>query len=183
MKLGWLLVPVLLAAAQAHAQSVLADKSEIRFVGKQLGVNVEGRFRTFKANVVFVASDVAKSKAEIDVDIGSIDLASEDSEKEIKDKLWFDTRSFPVARFVSTSFKDLGSDKYEVAGTISIKGVSRPVTMPFTVKKDAAGNTVAEGSLSLKRLDFKIGEGAWSDTGTVANDVAVRVRMVLPPAK
>jgi polyisoprenoid-binding protein YceI len=171
-----------LAAGAAQAQGVLADKSEIRFVGKQLGVNVEGKFRAFKANIVFAANDLAKSKADIAVDLGSIDLASEDSEKEIKDKLWFDAQRFPVARFVSTSFKSQGADKYEVAGTLSLKGVSAPVTMPFTVKKDAAGNTVAEGSFSLKRLDFKIGEGAWSDTGTVANDVVVRVRMTLPAA-
>jgi len=35
----------------------------------------------------------------------------------------------------------------------------------------------------VKRLDFKIGEGEWADTGTVANEVLVRVRMVLPPVK
>jgi polyisoprenoid-binding protein YceI len=183
MKLPWFIVLLLLAAAPLHAQGVLADKSEIRFIGKQLGVNVEGRFRTFKANVAFLPKDLAKSKAEIDVDLASIDLASEDSEKELKDKLWFDTSRFPVARFASTSFKDLGSDRYEVAGNLSLKGVSRAIVVPFTVKKDAAGNSVAEGSFSLKRLEFKVGDGAWSDTDTVSNDVVVRVRMVLPPGK
>jgi polyisoprenoid-binding protein YceI len=49
------------------------------------------------------------------------------------------------------------------------------------LRKDAAGNAVAEGQFTLKRLDFKIGEGVWSDTDAVANDVVVRVRMVLPP--
>ncbi len=181
MRLLTVLASMLLAAGgAAQAQSVLVDRSEIRFVGKQLGVNVEGKFRTFRANVVFLPNDLAKSKASIEVDLGSIDLASEDSEKEIKDRLWFDASRFPVARFASTSFKSLGADKYEVTGNLSLKGVSAPLAVPFTVKKDAAGNTVAEGSFSLKRLDFKIGEGAWSDTGTVADDVLVRVRMALP---
>jgi polyisoprenoid-binding protein YceI len=183
MKVGLAVFPLLFIAGAACAQGVLVDKSEIRFVGKQLGVNVEGRFRAFKPNVVFLANDLAKSKADIDVDLASIDLASEDSEKEIKDKLWFDTSRFPVARFASASIRSVGPDKYEVTGTLSLKGASQPVTMPFTIKKDAAGNTVAEGSFTLKRLDFKVGEGAWADTGTVANEVAVRVRMVLPPAK
>ena len=183
MKFGLLACTLLLAAGAAQAQGVLVDKSEIRFLGKQLGVNVEGRFRTFKPNVVFLPNDLAKSKADIDVDLASIDLASDDSEKEIKDKLWFDTSRFPVARFASTSIKSTGPDKYEVAGTLSLKGASLPLTMPFTTRKDAAGNTVAEGAFTLKRLDFKIGEGAWADTGTVANEVVVRVRMVLPPAK
>jgi len=181
MKLPSLLVCLLLAVAPAYGQGVLVDKSEVRFVGKQLGVNVEGRFRAFKANVVFLPADLAKSKADIDVDLASIDLASEDSEKELKDRQWFDTSRFPVAHFASTSFKDLGSGKYEVAGNLSLKGATRPVTVPFTMRKDAAGNSVAEGSFTLKRLAFKVGEGAWADTDTVADDVIVRIRMVLPP--
>jgi hypothetical protein len=40
---------------------------------------------------------------------------------------------------------------------------------------------VAEGQFTLKRLDFRIGEGVWGDTDAVANDIVVRVRMVLPP--
>jgi polyisoprenoid-binding protein YceI len=71
------LAAVALAAPVASAQDVLVDKSEIRFVAKQLGVNVDGRFRKWKANVVFLPADLAKSKAEFDIDLASIDLASE----------------------------------------------------------------------------------------------------------
>jgi len=175
---------VLLAAAPtADAQDVLVDKSEIRFVAKQLGVGVEGRFRKWKANVVFLPKDLAKSKAEFDIDLASIDLASEDSEREIRDKLWFDTGRFPVAHFTSTSIRDLGGDRYEVAGTLTLKGIARDAVVPVTVRKDAAGDSIAEGTFNLKRLDYKIGEWMWADTETVKNEVAVRVRIVLPPAK
>ena len=53
--------------------------------------------------------------------------------------------------------------------------------MPILLKKDASGNSVAEGSFPLRRIDYKVGEGMWADTEMVANDVVVRVRMVLPP--
>jgi polyisoprenoid-binding protein YceI len=171
-----------LAAPMAGAQDVLVDKSEIGFVAKQLGVNVEGRFRKWKANVVFRPADLAKSKAEFDIDLGSIDLASEDSEREIRGGLWFDTAKFPVAHFSSTAIRDLGGDKYEIAGALTLKGVKRDVVVPIALKKDAAGNRVAEGSFTLLRLDYNIGTGMWSDTKTVTNDVVVRVRIVLPPA-
>src|SRR5215471_14905656 len=105
---------LLLVAGPASAQGVLIDKSEIRFVSKQLGVNVEGRFRKWKANVVFLPKAPAKSKAEFEIDLGSIDLASDESETEIKSSSWFDIAKFPVARFTSTSFRNLGSDKYEI---------------------------------------------------------------------
>ncbi len=173
---------IALAAPIADAQDVLVDKSEIRFVAKQLGVNVDGRFRKWKASVVFLPSDLAKSKAEFDIDLASIDLASEDSEKEIRATLWFDTAKFPVAHFSSTAIKDLGGDKYEIAGALTIKGVKRDVVVPIAIRKDAAGNRVGEGTFTLKRLDFNIGTGMWADTTTVTNEVAVRIRIVLPPA-
>jgi polyisoprenoid-binding protein YceI len=160
---------------------VLLDRSEIRFTAKQLGVNVDGRFRRFKANVVFRPNALPSSKADIEVDLGSIDLASDDSENEVKGPLWFDTSKFPVARFSSSSIKDAGGGRYDVAGRLSIKGISRDITIPVVLTRDAAGNRVAEGSFPVKRLEFKVGEGAWGDTDTVADTIVVRIRMVLPP--
>ena len=172
---------VLTIAPHAAAQSVVVDKSDIRFVSKQMGVNVEGRFRKWRANIVFLPKNLAKSKAEFDIDLGSIDLASDESETEIKSPLWFNTAKFPVAHFASTSIKDLGGDRYEIAGKLTLKGVTKDVVVPIMLKKDATGNNVAEGSFPLRRIDYKVGEGMWADTEMVANDVVVRVRMVLPP--
>jgi len=170
-------------AGPAFAQGVIVDKSEIRFVAKQLGVNVEGRFPKWKADVVFLPADLPHSKAVFDIELAGIDLASEDSEKEIRDRLWFDTAKFPIAHFASTAITARGGDRYEIAGDLSLKGIVRPVVVPVVVRKDGAGNTVAEGSFTLKRLEFKIGEGLWADTDTVANEVTVRIRMTLPAAK
>ena len=175
---------VLLAAAgHAAAQGVLVDKSEIRFVSKQMGVKVEGRFRKWKANVVLVPAALATAKAEIDIDLASIDLASSESETEVKGAVWFDTARFAVAHFASTSIKDRGGDKYDVVGQLTIKGITKDCVVPIAFKNDAAGNRVAEGTFTVKRLDYKIGEGLWADTDTVANEVIVAVRIVLPPVK
>jgi polyisoprenoid-binding protein YceI len=169
------------AGGGASAQGVLIDKSEIRFVSKQMGVNVEGRFRRWKANVDFRPKDLARSRADFDVDLGSIDLASDESESEVKGPLWFDATKFPVAKFTSTRIRDIGEGRYEIAGRLALKGIARDVVVPVTLKKDASGNSVAEGQFTLKRLQFGIGQGLWGNTDTVADDVIVRVRMVLPP--
>ncbi len=170
-------------AGPVWGQAVLVDKSEIRFVAKQLGVNVEGRFRKWKADVVFLPKDAANSRAVFDIDLVSIDLASEESEREVRDRLWFDMAKFPIAHFASTSVTDRGGGKYEITGELSIKGIARTIVVPFAMSKDAAGNSMAEATFTLKRLDFKVGEGLWADTDTVANEVAVRLRIVLSPAK
>ena len=171
------------AAPLAAAQGVQVDKSEIRFVSKQMGVNVDGRFRKWTANVVFLPADLAHSKADFDVELASIDLASAESESEVKGAVWFNTAKFPVAHFASSSVRSTGPDRYEFAGTLAIKGTTRNVVVPVTVRKDAAGNAVAEGAFTVKRLEYKIGEGEWADPSTVADDVTVRIRMVLAPSR
>lgn len=176
------LAMMLMASSAAGAQAVLIDKSEIRFISRQMGVNVEGRFRKWKANVDFRPKDLAKSRAEIEIDLASIDLASEESETELRRPRWFDTAKFPVATFQSTAMKDLGGDRYEIAGKLTLKGTVQAEKIPIEVKKDAAGNSVATGEFTIKRLAFNIGDGQWSDPSVVADDVIVRVRMVLPRA-
>ena len=172
----------LLATGTALADSVVVDKSEIDFTIKQMGVKFDGRFRKWNADVVFQPKALATSRAAIDVDLGSVDLASSESETEAKGPLWFDTAKFPVAHFASTSIRDLGGDRYEVTGKLMLKGITHDCAVPLTVRTDAAGNRVAEGAFSLKRLDYRIGEGEWADTETVDNDILVHVRMVLAPS-
>ena len=67
----------------------------------------------------------------------------------------------------------------EVAGKLAMKGVTRDVVVPVEVRKDAAGNTVAEARFAVKRLPYRIGDGPWSDPSVVADDVTVRARIVL----
>src|SRR5512135_1695516 len=91
-----LVVATACASGPAAAEGVVVEKSEIRFVAKQLGAAVEGRFDRWKADVAFLPHDLARSKVVLDVDLGSLDLASEESERELRGALWFDTAKFPV---------------------------------------------------------------------------------------
>ena len=65
----------------------------------------------------------------------------------------------------------------ELAGTLSIKGTARPLTLPVTLTPGSSGVTFAQGSFTLKRVDFKIGEGDWADISIVANDVVVKFKL------
>ena len=171
---GLLAIPLL-----AGAQPVVYDKSEIRFVSRQMGVEVEGRFRRWKASVDLRASDLAQSRVDFDVDLASIDLASEESEAEARRADWFDTARFPAATFRSSSVRAAGPDRYEVTGKLAMKGVTREVVVPVAMRKDASGNAVAEASFPVKRLPYRIGDGPWSDPSVVADDVLVRARIVI----
>lgn len=171
-------VVLLVFMAGAGAQGVVVDKSEIGFTVKQMGVKFDGRFRKWKADVAFNPQALSQSKTVFDVDLASIDLASSESEAEARDKLWFDTAKFPVAHFASTSIRDAGGGRYEIAGKLTIKGMTRDCVVPVVVK-DEGGRRTAEGNFAIRRLDYKIGEGEWADTDVVDNDVVVHVRIVL----
>jgi polyisoprenoid-binding protein YceI len=82
---------------------------------------------------------------------------------------------------VSASVKPLGADRLQVSGTLTIKGRSRELTVPVTMKREAGG-TAFEGTFPLLRLQYAIGEGPWSDTETVADEVQVRFRIFISGA-
>ena len=154
-----------------------AGKSNISFNYKQMGVNMDGRFKKFTADIQFDPSKAASASAVLDVDLNSIDVGSPDGNSEVGGKLWFNTKVFPTAKFVSTSVKSLGGDKYEVLGKLTIKGKTQEVLAPTTIK--IQGKTAQfDGAFTIKRNDFLIGEGIWSDTGTVANEVPVKFHIV-----
>jgi polyisoprenoid-binding protein YceI len=185
MKKSALLLLMAAFALPAFAQApqrVALDKSFIRFVSKQMNVPVEGKFRKFDATVSFDPKKPEAAKAEFEVDLASIDLGSPEGETEAVRPLWFNTAAFPKGKFVAASVKPTGPNKYEATGALTIKGITQNVTAPFTMAETADARTV-EGQFTLKRLQFKIGEKQWADTETVADDVVVRFRFVIPLTK
>jgi polyisoprenoid-binding protein YceI len=174
------LAAMLLASGSMSAAAALIDTSEIRFISRESGAKVEGRFRRWRANVDFRPDDLARSRADLEIELASIDLAHKGSAALFARPRWFDTARFPVATFASNAIRRVGNDRYEFAGTLSLKGVSREVVVPVAVTRDAAGNQVALGKLTFNRLDFSLGQPQRSADSTAADRVAVRVRVVLP---
>jgi polyisoprenoid-binding protein YceI len=164
-------------SAPAPADTVDYARSEITFVSKQMNVPVQGRFKKFTAQIAFDPRKLASAKAEIAVDLASVDTGSAEADEEVSKKGWFNTSAFPTAKFSSSAVTQTGPDRYEARGKLSIKGIGQNVIAPFSAKR--AGDAVTyEGAFTLKRLQFKIGEGVWSDTETVADEVQVRFRIV-----
>ena len=174
----------LLLAAGAHAaefNQLQPDKSAVTFAYKQMNVPMDGRFQRFNGRISFDPAKPTLGQAEIAIEVASIDTGSAEGNDEVADKLWFNTRQFPVARFVSTSIKPLGNNRFQVAGKMTIKGRTHDATTPATFRQEG-GLGVFEGSFVLKRGDYGIGEGMWADYGTVANEVQIKFKLVAAPA-
>jgi polyisoprenoid-binding protein YceI len=176
-----LVAPWLLAGAVVWAQSpakLLPAQSEIAFVSKQMGVPVDGVFKKFDARIDFDPKKPEAGSVAFTIDTGSASLGIPQTDAELPKPEWFNARKFPQATFQSTAVKGLGAGRFEVAGKLTIKGNVRDIVVPVSVAQ-TAGTSVASGSFTIKRLEFKIGEGDWGDTGVVANDVQVRFKLAL----
>ena len=164
------------SAQAAEFTQVQPDKSAINFVYKQMGVAVDGKFKKFASQLNFDPAKPTAAKATFDVDLASVDTGATEGDQEVAGKPWFNTKAFPTAKFVSGTVKPLGGNKYEVAGQLTIKGKTQDVVVPATFT--AQGNTgVFDGSFTIRRADFSIGEGSWAKFDIVANDVLIKFRI------
>jgi polyisoprenoid-binding protein YceI len=162
-------------------QQLVAAKSEIKFLGKQMGVAQDGKFSKFSAKANLDPKKPDAGRAEITVELGSIDLGSAEANEEVIRPDWFDVAKFPQAKFVSSNIKNISGDKFEMRGKLTIKGTTKDVVVPFTLK-EAGGMTTAQGAIEVKRLDFKVGAGVWGDLETVANEVQIKFLLTLSGA-
>ena len=116
------------------------------------------------------------------IETGSVTLGVAETDAEVVKADWFNAARFPQATFQSSAIKAVAKGRYEVQGQLTVKGQSQAVTVPVTLTQSGSGTTLkttAVGSFPIKRLTFKIGEGAWSDTSMVADEVQVKFKLQL----
>ena len=169
---------VSLAASQVvSAQQLDYQRSQITFVSRQMNVPVEAKFNRFTAQLVFDPAIPQAGKARMEVDLTSFDIGNDEVNTEVQGKNWFDTKTYPKATFVSSNVRALGEGRYEVRGSLTIKGRTHEIAAPFTVNTGASGSSAFDGTFSIRRLQYGIGEGVWNDTELVADEVRVRFRL------
>ncbi|MDD5296776.1 MAG: YceI family protein [Rhodocyclaceae bacterium] len=186
-RLASILIPTLMltVAPAAHAveyKTVQADKSRLSFGYRQMGVAMDGRFSRFTVQLAFDPARPAAARAVMEVELASIDAGSAEANDEVAGKEWFNSKAFPVARFVADAVKPLGGNRYEVHGKLTIKGHTQAVVAPATLTPQA-GAAAFDGAFQIKRADFAIGEGAWADFGTVANEISIKFHILASAGK
>ncbi|MBT8472986.1 MAG: YceI family protein [Marinicaulis sp.] len=148
--------------------------SSVTFRGIQEGSEFEGRFNRFDIAVVLDPEDLSGASITATIDMSSVDAGNDDRNQSLPTKDWFKTKEFPSAIFTSSEVSNIEGDNYEAAGTLTIKGISQPMTLPFTL--DVEGNVAnAVGSVRLNRTDFNVGEGAFAEDKWVGYFVDVTV--------
>lgn len=167
----------LFSAALPAALSIDTGKSQVTATFRQMNVPVDGEFTRVAGRVQFDPAQPAAAQASIEIETAGFDLGMDDYNAEVRKKEWFDSKAHPKASFVSTAFKPLGGDRYQASGRLSIKGQTRELSLPVTVKREATA-TIFEGSLPVSRKAFGIGDAGWDEV--VEDQVTVKFRIVQP---
>ena len=169
----------LLAASPALAASwVLQPQSSmLGFSGTQTGTAFTGSFTRWTAQIAYDPAHPAAAHIHIAIDTASAHTGDSQKDQAMPDSDWFDSAAFPAAVFDASGFTPLGGDKFTTAGTLTIRGTARKITLPFTL--DVAGGTAtAKGQISLTRTDYGVGQGAWTSGAYVGLPVDVTFTVV-----
>ncbi|WP_215780802.1 YceI family protein [Paludibacterium sp. B53371] len=179
----WSLAPwLLLMSGPLLAVPLDSAQSRIDFSLKQMDIPMQGQFKRFSGDIALDPAHAAQGKADLTIQVASISLPTADATAQAQKPEWFGVARFPTARFVTSSIRPLGNNRYQFSGKLTIKGITRDVSAPFTLSRQGALNVV-DGTLPVSRLAFKVGEGEWADTDTVADQVSIKFHVAYPGNK
>ena len=147
--------------------------SRIGFVARHAMVTkVRGSFNDFEGTAVLDGNDPSKSSARLTIQASSIDTRNAQRDEHLRSNDFLGMQEYPEITFVSTSARQVGETSFELAGDLTVKGVTQPVTIPFEFEgaaQDPFGNLRVgfEGSVAISRKDFGITWNAPLETGGV----------------
>lgn len=177
------LAGTMLAAPAARAAipvyTLLAKQSSLTYAFSQAGAEDEGRFKSF-----VVSFDPAAGRLEVVVDMRSFDTGDSQRNGILGGKDFFDVTQYPQSRFTASRIVKTAAG-YQATGSLTLRGVTRNVTIPFTWRTATVqGHVVGylSGQTTLQRLAFGVGQGQWQSTEWVGNAVTVRYSLELASA-
>lgn len=159
------------------------DASSVGFRGVMNDKTFEGSFDDFVIGIALNPEDPAsEGVVEARFDLASASTGEKDKDEALPTETWFHVSMHPVATFRSDDIRETAPGTYEAVGTLSIKGVSRPVTLPFSLTVNDDGRAVADGSVTISRSSFSIGTGEFANGKWVEPEIEVLIHVEAVPA-
>lgn len=127
----------------------------VSFVIKNFGINTKGTISGLKGNINWQPDNPSASSVNVSVDVSTINTAIDARDKDLQKETYFNADKYPTINFISTEIKST-NNSYTVTGNLTIKGITKAVSFPFTVTPSGNGY-LFEGKFSINRLDFSVG--------------------------
>ena len=175
-----------LVALPALAQETWTlDKSHstANFKIRHFTANVVGAFNDFDATIQLDRANPAKSSVELTIRTASIDTNNENRDKHLRSEDFFEAEKFPAITFKSTSVVAKGNDTFAVTGDLTMRGVTKRVTLPVTflgfAKTQRGEKAGFEVETTLNRKDYGVVWNRALDEGgfVLGDDVKVTINL------
>ncbi len=163
-------------AAPAPVWTVDKGASKVAFSSSFDGGAFSGAFRRWDAAIRFDPANLAGSSVTATFDMTSAVTGDSDRDEALPLDDWFAAKRFPKATFTATSFKAMGGNRYQAVGALTIRRVTKPLTLPFTLVI-TGGVAKMNASVGLNRLAFGVGQGDWKTTEVVPGTVTVNISL------
>jgi polyisoprenoid-binding protein YceI len=150
-----------------------ASHTRIGFVARHAMVTkVRGSFNEFEGTATVDGADPSRSSVSVTIKAASIDTRNEQRDGHLRSNDFLDLEKYPEITFVSTAVEPIDESTFRVTGDLTIKDVTKPVSVDFTyegVAKDPFGNLRIgfEGSVVINRKDYGVTWNAALETGGV----------------
>ena len=158
----------------AVPQWTIQSGSSLQFATSWSGEAISGGFSRFTGEIAFSPDRLDQSRVVIMIDTASVLSGDEQRDDTLRSADWFATKAHGQAVFRATRFRKTGPDRYVADGSLRLKGVTAPLSLPFTLKIDGA-RAHMQGAVTIDRLAYRIGEGEFATTGEIPADVNVRI--------
>jgi len=166
MKMRYLaLLPMLAAAllppptqAQAPVFVVTPGTSTIKFNVKA-SVPIAGNFDKWDATLTFTSPDVTTGVLDIKIQAATVNTGSGMKNDKLKSKDFFDVETDPLITFKSSGIVQTGPATFDIPGTFTIRGVSKPETLKLTVSGIGTGTGAITGTMAFDRKDYGMNSG------------------------
>ncbi len=175
------LIAGLASAASAAVETYAIDPvhSSVGFSVRHFFTKVPGTFTKFTGTITVDRDNLEKSSVVAEIDVGSVSTANEKRDGHLKSPDFFDAAKFGSITFTSTSWKKTGDSTFDVAGDLTIHGVTKPVVLKVTSLGFGPGMMGAQlsgwdASVTINRSDFGVNGPAMLGTA-LGNDVAVSI--------
>lgn len=155
--LSWCAIS-LAASGEARAMewSVNPKKSQVSFEATGSGYTAQGVFKTYRAEIEFDPDAPEQTSIHVSLDVASATTGTADVDQTIRSPEFFDPGRYPTAEFVASGAKPDGEGKYILNGRLTLKGVTKPITLPFAIEIES-GVAAVKGETAINRLDFGVG--------------------------
>jgi polyisoprenoid-binding protein YceI len=147
--------------------------TRIGFVARHAMVTkVRGAFNEFEGTATLDGANPANSRAEVTISAASIDTRNAQRDEHLRSNDFLSMDEYPRITFASAGTRQVDDSTFELTGDLTIKGVTNPITIPFSYEgaaKDPFGNLRVgfEGAVTINRKDYGITWNAALETGGV----------------